>query len=131
VQNASYDYSLSGNGTYLVSLIAQNECGPDTVVANVSIGCLLSSEVPGSVGILRVYPNPTTGVVRVEAPVLAGSGYALTVTDFRGKVVLSQNITAEQDRLEESLDLGGLSQGMYYLLLRGREGMWGVKIVVE
>jgi hypothetical protein len=70
-------------------------------------------------------------VIRIESPVLAGSFYAMTLTDLRGKVVWSHSIVAERDRLDESLDLSGLSRGMYYLMLRGAEGIWGVKVVLE
>lgn len=130
VQNPTYDFTASGNGTYLVQLITQNECGADTVTEPLTIACLVSSLQP-FVGILQVYPNPTSGIVEVNATVRAGETFYLTLTDMQGKTVFSNELVAETDPLNETLDLRGCASGMYYLLIRGTHGEMRAKIMVE
>ena len=64
--------------------------------------------IEGKAAEFRAYPNPTTGKLRIILPVASGE---VTVTDAFGRTLLS--VTASEKELE--LDLGGFSQGIYFV----------------
>ncbi|HLN71848.1 MAG TPA: leucine-rich repeat protein [Prolixibacteraceae bacterium] len=60
---------------------------------------------------LNVYPNPTTGKVKLVFKQIPQMGSTLTVNDFTGKTILTQFIQNK----EEEVDLGGNSPGVYLI----------------
>jgi PKD repeat protein len=64
------------------------------------------------VGALEVYPNPSTGVFRVDLTNMGAKRIALTVTDALGRVVHTQRA---QDNSVAELPLQELSAGIYFL----------------
>jgi Leucine-rich repeat (LRR) protein len=60
---------------------------------------------------LTVYPNPTSGKVKLVFDQLPLGGITLTVNDFTGKTILTQLIHEN----EAWIDLGGNSPGVYFI----------------
>ncbi|PPK85815.1 putative secreted protein (Por secretion system target) [Neolewinella xylanilytica] len=65
-----------------------------------------SGEAPSPI---RLYPNPTTGVI--EFPALSAGRVAVSVFDGQGRLVVQETIR------ENRLDLSGLRPGLYHLYL--------------
>lgn len=68
---------------------------------------------------VRVYPNPTTGWVSIEAQSDSPS-FGVALSDAQGRVLLSRNAHAPQG-LPQTLDLSGYSPGLYLLHLRSQD----------
>jgi len=78
-------------------------------------------------GNLKIYPNPFNNKTIIEFPNPSNEPFKLTLTDLSGKVVrIINNIT---DSLYE-LDREGLSNGFYFIELRGEKTYRG-KILIE
>ena len=60
---------------------------------------------------LTIYPNPTTGKIRVVFDQIPQRGTTLTVNDFTGKTILTQFIQNK----EEQIDLEGNPPGVYLI----------------
>ncbi len=73
---------------------------------------------------LRIYPNPTRGWVRVEAPV---DGNVLRIFGLEGQLVQTHTVTAGNT----DLDLSGLTPGVYFAVLQTATGIWRQKIVLH
>jgi sugar/nucleoside kinase (ribokinase family) len=69
---------------------------------------------------LHVYPNPTTGIIRIELPESGERSTIFRVMDFMGKEVMPQQVLPAHDTAL-LLDLSALPTGVY-LLLREAEG---------
>jgi len=69
---------------------------------------------------LIVYPNPTSGNVKVVFDQIPQGGTILTVNDLTGKTILTQFIQNK----EESINLGGNTPGVYLI----RTNMKGFKV---
>jgi hypothetical protein len=96
---------------------------------------------------LKVYPNPASGLIRVELPktlfVITGTGKyqsskeyfqwkstTLEVYDLQGKKVLEKEIPKQQQQLE--LDISDWSRGLYYFrLVYDKQTVAGEKVVVN
>ncbi|MEQ9467358.1 MAG: T9SS type A sorting domain-containing protein [Ekhidna sp.] len=66
---------------------------------------------------IKVYPNPTSGVVRIE-----GAYESVTLRDFSGKVLMHEGRLA-------SHDLSHLRAGLYLLTIHRREGNQTLKVI--
>jgi hypothetical protein len=70
---------------------------------------------------IKVYPNPATSFVHVNAPANA----ELRVVDITGKIVLNKNNTSAN----ETLDLSNLSNGMYFVQVIHKSDMATIKLL--
>lgn len=79
---------------------------------------------------LEVFPNPTSGILKVRHSIEPGSQVELMVTAVDGREVLHKDIAAVETEL--SLDLADLPSGLYNLKLRDKKGSTlNQKFVVE
>jgi hypothetical protein len=69
---------------------------------------------------VRVYPNPSSGWVSIEAQSDAPA-FGVALSDAQGRVLHIQAATASQG-LPRTLDLSGYSPGLYLLHLRSQDG---------
>jgi hypothetical protein len=86
----------------------------------------------GANALLRVYPNPTRGLlfIDIEQPQLAPVYWK--VTDITGKVVIEKNPAAvEAGKTTFSLDLSWLSSGLYFLEVNMDNKPYITKISIE
>ena len=77
---------------------------------------------------LRVFPNPVSQVLHIEAANAFGEGM-LRLLDFQGRTVLAQRLPSGSH--QHSLDLSGIFPGVYFLQMLPYMGMPAqVKVVV-
>jgi cytochrome c peroxidase len=76
---------------------------------------------------LSVYPNPASGFVNVECPDFAGSTEATLISE-RGATVWQQSLNSDG---KLRLDLSGISNGSYRLILRSGEVWQSIPIVLQ
>ncbi len=80
--------------------------------------------------ILRVYPNPTTGVITVELVNVAESA-TLALMDASGKVLVQQALDVTGAYATEQIDLSNYPDGMYMLKLSSGEDLRTRRIVKQ
>lgn len=76
---------------------------------------------------IRIYPNPTKGLLRIDIPNLGDESMTLDVFDSQGRLLIRQDAAA----IGNQLDLSAYPSGMYLLLIRtaGDKQEW--KIIKE
>ncbi len=102
-------YTATANGSYTVEVTAPNGCSAmsaATSVVNVGI-----SDINGNAAI-RLYPNPTKGLLTLESSGRVGDRY--DITDALGRSVQQRTITTDQ----MTIDMSVQTQGIYYLTIR-------------
>lgn len=105
-------------GTYQVCQFVGNALGSDTLCQWVTVTTSGSEEAEWARWGLRVFPNPTTGIVQwAGSP--QGEPVALRVHDALGRLCL------ERETLEGRANLGGLPDGAYFVTLLGAGGRTG------
>lgn len=79
---------------------------------------------------LKVYPNPTTGAIWVDAVVEAGEPMILRVLDMTGREVITRQYISTGSL--EQIDLTGNTPGVYLIQMRTATGILHTgKVVVE
>jgi hypothetical protein len=65
---------------------------------------------------IHVYPNPSSGVVNINAGALGDQSYNVTIYDMTGKVLITVNDA-------NTIDMSELSNGIYFVNITGENGI--------
>jgi hypothetical protein len=76
---------------------------------------------PAVASAIRVYPNPTRGIVTLVLPAGLGAPVQLSVYDALGKRLLARNLSAGTEKTD--VDLSGCAAGLYLIKLETRDGI--------
>ncbi len=132
VANATYQWLLEGqpitnatginytalvNGNYSVR-VTLNGCNAISNTINVQVTSI-ANKLDASV---KVYPNPSNGIVYLETENLGD--VQISVTDALGRTVISQ-------RAEQTKTAIHLPKGLYFVRVQNREGMSIQKVVIN
>jgi hypothetical protein len=112
-------YRPTLNGVYAVSVTDTNGC---VNISNIKFVNTLSVKNPQAGASVKIYPNPTNGVLHVEA----GVKISLVMLDVTGKVVLDA-------RNANELNVAQLADGMYLLYISDAAGqlIWARRLLIE
>jgi hypothetical protein len=64
---------------------------------------------------LKLYPNPTHGVLKIKLDNKENKEYTFTIFDDKGKIIQSTVLQRNDKRYEISFDLSSSPTGWYYL----------------
>ena len=107
-------HEFPGPGAYEVCLTVSNEYGSDTKCKTVWVVSTGVAASPAGQAPVRVWPNPTGGILQVEgAEQLAGT---VEIFDLYGRLVHQEALPARE------LDLSGLADGLYFIRLLDDRG---------
>ncbi len=113
--------TVNSTGTYCVTVTDANSCsGTDCIQVDFSIG-VPENQFSG----VSVYPNPTTGIIRIELP--AGEKVRLIVSDLSGQVVYNSTVTGN----DNFIDLSSFAKGVYSLTMKNEKGVGNRRIVLQ
>lgn len=93
-----------------------------------TVGHPLSDRTDRSVPEMKLYPNPTQGMVTLEFTA-KGSG-SLRLMDMQGRIIETRAII-ESGLLQSDWDLSGFTPGIYLMEYEGPDGRAVQKVVVE
>ena len=81
---------------------------------------------------LQVSPNPTSGRLLIQMPLLADGNKEVNIvfSDMMGKMILSKKYQLTGDMFKEELDLSSLAQGTYLLQVQTGDKLISRKIVL-
>jgi hypothetical protein len=96
------------NGAYGVTVTDNNGCRNNSTIMFVNN---VGISTPVAVSDIKVYPNPSHGMVYIDAPVRVN----ITIRDLSGRVVLTQ-----EDAKQVNLD--GIADGVYMILVSDQKG---------
>jgi uncharacterized repeat protein (TIGR01451 family) len=112
---------VSRPGKYTVRLKEEGDCYSQPSAA---FPWLPTASEPGLAGLLRVYPNPTTGAFVVVLPPDLGGPVLLSLHDARGRVLVVRALGAAT-RTEAGIrfDLSAGPKGVYLLKVQTAQGV--------
>lgn len=143
----NFSYTFPTAGTYTVCLnfrdsktgarcekcvricIAPNEVTPVEDVPTGRKAAPVGSAA--SLGIDKVYPNPTSSELNIEFSATEAGSVAVKVYDLMGKLMLQQNSSTSQGMQKVSIDTRDLANGVYILELSDGVHTAKQKIVKE
>ena len=114
-----------GNYSYTVSVKDQNGCSSsDTIVISITTDLSYTNQEYD----IKVYPNPTKGLLNLEWPREAEL-QTVDVYDAFGRLI--QSIAIDANSIQTQINLKELAKGSYFIRLKGNEFTKVVTVVVE
>ena len=104
----------------------------DWLDANMPGNCYSFSvnEANASVNALRVYPNPSTGLITIRRDLGFDASITVEVFDVYGRRVKSLMTEPSGGKKEVTIDLGGYTSGVYFLRASAPALNWSEKIIL-
>ena len=75
-------------------------------------------------GQVKVFPNPVNNILYVDVP---KDAEMMVLLESSGRIVSRQRVTGEKRITVD--DFHKLPAGVYFVLIKGRNGMWSEKII--
>jgi hypothetical protein len=123
---ASTVQSFGANGPAFAVATVSNDCGTVSDTLNFTVGM-----GENALATLRVFPNPTTGLVRVEFPMQSSGTAMVRVLSITGAQLTATNAQFAAGTASVDLDLRGLASGLYLLEVQTEEATGVQRLVIE
>jgi PKD repeat protein len=123
-------HSYAANGSYSVTLIAGGVCGADTLVIPVVVAGINVAETPLDRS-LSVYPNPSSGVFRVDFELGSAQRVEIKVLNATGQVVRVRTLESANGVQRHSIDMSSCASGLYLLQITSEEGVVTRRIAIQ
>lgn len=112
----------SGNATFYAIINAVNNTGSvggDAVSSSTQVTLQKSASVSNTnlETAVTVYPNPATDVITIDTKNITSGDVKVQVADLRGKVIVAQTTTANNNTMSTSIDCSKWAAGMYYVII--------------
>lgn len=116
VSNDSFDPTVSGQGTFLITYtVGSGNCSSqDTASVTVSV-CTGVNE--NTNGIIMLYPNPTNNEITIAISDAAISELNITLIDLQGKKVYTETVKNINGNYTKQINLEKLAKGVYHTKL--------------
>jgi hypothetical protein len=113
-------WGSEGAGTLSVTETHANSCAGAPVTLSLNIGPLSTSEMLALS--LRVYPNPASSHLTINASLPSTGNWSLKLYDNTGKLILVKGLAAQSTStdLNETIDISELASGTYLLSIEGK-----------
>ncbi|MEM7655710.1 MAG: T9SS type A sorting domain-containing protein, partial [Bacteroidota bacterium] len=123
-------YTYASTGAYSVLLIVSNACGTSSTRDSVFVGVMSRQDLLNSE--LSLYPNPTTGLVELQVAGMNLNEVEVHLFTLQGQEVHVESIGYLPAGATHRLTLSdALSEGMYLLQLRSREGLLHKRLTLK
>ncbi|MBM3404001.1 MAG: T9SS type A sorting domain-containing protein [Bacteroidetes bacterium] len=80
---------------------------------------------------LQVYPNPATDKIFVDLTTEKSDQITYTLLSLTGETLFSKKMDHQQGKIHESLDVSGISKGIYFLRISGSQGNMNQKVIIQ
>jgi len=120
-------YTFTSTGTYSVCLVASSSGCSDTVckVINITATALQEQEMSSTIS---VYPSPADENLFIDFGNNNLGKAKVTFTDLPGRILYKTNIASTE---KQSLNVSGISKGIYLITLKTDYGIVTKKIIIS
>ncbi|MFL5753442.1 MAG: T9SS type A sorting domain-containing protein, partial [Bacteroidia bacterium] len=132
--NITYNdpFPPSGILKYAVEIHAQNSCGISRGAINTSRSNIKVTSYTGIAensfsNLFNIYPNPASNSINLSVE-HAVSNVSVELRDMLGRLVFSEKSSSFKNK---SIDVGTLSEGVYYLKVTGKDAEFTRKVIVQ
>lgn len=118
-----YDWEVSFHGA-----VCTSERIPVTVVVNPASS---TNNLPAWASGLRLFPNPTTGILNIDIQGFEGGELRMTLKNAQGQTLQIQQFNASAGNATFSTNLSAFPSGIYWLELASEGGVIQKKVMIR
>ena len=127
VQDSIISMPIPGN--YQLELSTQN-CKLLSNIITIEEPVSLNENI-STIDNLYIYPNPSNGLMNIELNLLNSSYLQLSITNYLGEIVFTDEITNQKDRYNKTIDLRNKAKGVYMINITTNNRNISQKIVIK
>ena len=120
----------ASNGTYQVSFTSTNNCGQKNITKQVTI-LTANLQTNDLISSFSLYPVPARNILNIEFVSMKNQKLSFEIRDVSGRIIQSDKMIVNQGINKYSVDVSGLSQGFYSVVLKGDQGNIIRKFLVD
>jgi hypothetical protein len=80
---------------------------------------------------VELSPNPSRGIFNVRFEVPRNNTIDITISNYLGKVVYSEQFNTEEDMFKKSIDISSNANGIYLLTIKTNTGLINKRVVIQ
>ncbi|MDB0007005.1 lamin tail domain-containing protein [Flavobacteriales bacterium] len=80
---------------------------------------------------VELSPNPSRGIFNVRFEVPRNNTIDITISNYLGKVVYSEQFNPQEDVFEKSIDISSNANGIYLLTIKTNTGLINKRVVIQ
>ncbi len=131
VNNGVFDPALAGLGTHNIGYkITENGC-TNIATQPLTVTDGLSIEPGTKITALHLTPNPNKGDFELKVNTMSASQLEIKVVDVNGREVYTKTVQNASGKYQESIRLGTVAAGLYYVQIIQDGSLLTRKMVVE
>jgi CMP-N-acetylneuraminic acid synthetase len=116
---ASPQFTALSSGVYTVTVMDSNICTQSAIAI---ISCITDTKTVSEIEDIKIYPNPSTGILNIELSFIIDTNVNLTIFDALGRQVQNQTILVNSKPMIVPLDLSTAPTGVYFLQIQSSNG---------
>jgi hypothetical protein len=130
---AEITWSGDYTGNVVITVTTENECGTGQVSEEHVVAVYNSLSINEIEGIssMKVFPNPTGGVVTLQAEISADLIITVRVSEMTGKTIYNERMKLQPGVITHNIDLGSYENGIYTLIIGSDDGEARQKIILN
>ncbi|PID93565.1 MAG: hypothetical protein CSA95_07335 [Bacteroidetes bacterium] len=121
---------FSGMKTITVTVTNEFSCVTEDEIVITIKDCSGLDDFAEAIG-LKIYPNPTNGILNISLNAKKAEDYRVEIRDNRNVLIQEIGLGTIRGSYHEKLDLTHLVDGVYLLTLKTAENTYPVKIVIN
>jgi hypothetical protein len=120
----SYTFTDLAVGAHTLGVAANDQSGNESAMSTVDVEIVEVSVKDTEFDYFSVYPNPSTGIINI----ITNTSAKVTseVYDITGKMIMTKDFTKDYQ-----LDLSGTHSGLYFILLKTKDGIQVEKLILQ
>lgn len=122
------NHTFASSGLYVVTLIACNSYGCDTVAYYVNVSNV-GVEENNNANSFIISPNPSNGQFEISFEQLFAEDKTIEILDLLGRIVYSENLIHFSGSYRKQIDLTFLNKGIYIIDLKGKNSTSAKKLI--
>ena len=80
---------------------------------------------------VELSPNPSRGIFNVSFEAARNSTVDITIANYLGKEVYSEQFNPQEDVFEKSIDISSNANGIYLLTIKTNTGLINKRVVIQ
>jgi M6 family metalloprotease-like protein len=120
-------FTPSKSGKYFVSVKNASGCTASSAIYDYNTGI---NDLANRIS-MSVYPNPNNGTFTISISGIVSSPVSLFIQNSLGQIAYSTNDLYIMDRFSKQISIDKPAQGMYFLILKNKDGQTAYKFFVE
>lgn len=122
-------HQYASAGEYIVTLNASNGlCGDSTIMRAINVYAVAVESIEFG-DLLRIFPNPSKGLVTMEINNAGNSDMDMAIVDINGRIVYRDVL--HPGKVIEVLDLSSFSSGVYFVKIRSETSIGIKKLILS